>query len=124
MLLNLILMLSLTVNAATPQFTILGENQCAPFEGVLFDKIAIGEILSSYDIAAFACESKVQYELSILGEHHRLELQTLKIEHKALTNEYDLFIIQKDKEIQTLVKSLKKTSPRIKLYCQSGACYC
>ena len=116
MFLNLILMLSLSANAESPQFTILGERQCAPFEGVLFDKMATGEILASYDIAAFACESKVQYELSILEQHHRLELETLKIEHKALTDEYDLFIMQKDKEIQSLVKSLKKTSPRNKTW--------
>jgi hypothetical protein len=113
---NLILMLSLAVHAETPQFTILAERQCAPFEGVLFDKRATAEILSSYDMAAFACDSQVQYELSILGEHHRLEIESLRIEHKALTEEYGLFIEQKDKEIQALVKSLKKTSPRNKTW--------
>ena len=38
----------------------------------------------------------------------------LKIEHKSLTDEYDLFIMQKDKEIDSLVNSLRKTSPRNK----------
>jgi len=56
----------------------------------------------------------VQYELKKQAELHRYDLESLKIEHKALTQEYDLFITQKDKEIQALVKSLKKTSPRNK----------
>ena len=58
----------------------------------------------------------VQYELSKLAELHRFEIESLRIEHKALTQEYDLFISQKDKEIQALAKSLKKTSPRNKTW--------
>lgn len=96
------------------QFTILGQNQCAPFEGVLFNKQAIGQVLSGYDRFQHACDNVVQYELSKQAELHRYELESLKIEHRALTEEYDLFIVQKDKEIQSLVKSLKKTSPRNK----------
>jgi hypothetical protein len=96
------------------QFTILGYNQCAPFEGVLFNKQAIGKVLSGYDRFQYACDAVVQYELNKQAELHRYELGSLQIEHKALTNEYDLFIEQKDKEIQSLVKSLKKTSPRNK----------
>ena len=41
-------------------------------------------------------------------EQHRLELETLRIEHKALTQEYDLFIVQKDKEIKQLAKDLSE----------------
>ena len=116
MFLNLLLLLTLSANAdaEAAKFTILGKNQCAPFEGVLFDKYATADILSEYDISKYACDSKVKYELEIASERHRLEIETLRIEHTALTQEYDLFIEQKDKEIQSLVKSLKKTSPRNK----------
>ena len=99
-LLNLLLMFSSPVHAETAQFTILGENQCAPFEGVLFSKLATAEILSGYDRFQYACDSVVQYELSKLSELHRFEIESLRIEHKALTQEYDLFISQKDKENQ------------------------
>ena len=115
-LLNLLLMISSPAHAETAQFTILGENQCAPFEGVLFSKLATAEILSGYDRFQYACDSVVQYELSKLAELHRYEIESLRIEHKALTQEYDLFISQKDKEIQALAKSLKKTSPRNKTW--------
>jgi hypothetical protein len=115
-LLNLLLALTLSAHAEPSQFTILGENQCAPFEGVLFSKQAIAEVLSGYDRFLPACDNRVNYELGIQKEHHQLEIETLKIEHKALTQEYDLFIEHKDREIQALVKSLKKTSPRNKTW--------
>ena len=113
-LLSILLMASSPAQAEEAKFTILGYKQCAPFEGVLFNKQAIGQVLSGYDRFQYACDSVVKYELSKQSELHRYELQSLKIEHKALTNEYDLFIMQKDKEIQSLVSSLKKTSPRNK----------
>jgi len=115
-LLNLLLMIASPAQAETAQFTILGKHQCAPFEGVLLNKQAISEVLSGYDRFQYACNSVVQYELQKQSELHRYELETLRIEHKALTEEYDLFIVQKDKEIQSLVTSLKKTSPRNKTW--------
>tara|TARA_R110002020_G_scaffold295713_4_gene511336 strand:- start:182 stop:604 length:423 start_codon:yes stop_codon:yes gene_type:complete len=115
-LLNLLLLLTTPSVAETPQFTILGENQCAPFEGALFNKQAIAKVLSGYDRFIPACDARVQYEIGKLEEKHQFEVESLKIEHRALTQEYDLFIVQKDKEIQALVKSLKKTSPRNKTW--------
>ena len=115
-LLNLLLVFTLSANAEPAQFTILGKNQCAPFEGVLLNKQGISEVLSGYDRFQYACNNVVQYELRKQAELYRYEIKTLKIEHKALTQEYDLFITQKDKEIQALVKSLKKTSPRNKTW--------
>ena len=115
-ILSILLALSSPAQAEEAQFTILGQHQCAPFEGALFNKQAIGQILSGYDRFQYACDNVVQYELNKQSARHRYELETIKIEHKALTEEYDLFIIQKDKEIQALVKSLKKTSPRNKMW--------
>lgn len=116
MFLSLLILLSTPAqaDAQAASFTILSEGQCAPFEGVLFDKYATAEILSGYDRFKPACDNRVQYELKKQQETHEYELETLRIEHQALTKEYDLFIEQKDKEIQSLVKSLKKTSPRNK----------
>ena len=108
-------MLSLSAHATEPaKFTILEYKAPAPFAGVLFDDTAIATVLSDYDIATYACQIKTDYELSRLQEKHRFELENLRIEHKALTDEYDLFIIQKDKEIKLLANALKKTSPRYK----------
>jgi len=115
-LLNLLFALTLTANADPAQFTILGYKQCAPFEGVLLSKEATAQVLSGYDRFIPACDNRVRYELGKQEEKHRLELETLKIEHTARAKEYDLFIEHKDREIEALVKSLKKTSPRNKTW--------
>jgi hypothetical protein len=116
MLLNILMIFSLTAAAEAPQFTVLGKNQCAPYEGALFNKEATAELLTIYNRFAPACDARVAYELGKQKEDYNFQTETLKIEHKALTQEYNLFIKQKDKEIAALVKSLEKTSPRNKLW--------
>jgi len=113
MFLKLLFLLTMTANATeSAKFTILEYKARAPFEGVLFDENAMAHVLSNYDIAMYACEIQSDYQLKILREEYEYKLENLKIEHKALTDEYDLFIIQKDKEIHAMANSLKKTSPR------------
>jgi len=122
MFLNLLLMLSLSANATEPaKFSILEYKAPAPFAGVLFDEKAMAKILADYDLAMYACDIKTDYQLKIQKEEYDFKLENSRIEHKALTDEYDLFIMQKDKEINILVDSLKKTSPRHKwLYFAGG----
>jgi len=122
MLLNLILMFSLTANATEPaKFTFLEYKAPAPFAGVLFDEKGMAKILADYDIYKYSCDIKTDYQLKIQQEEYEFKLENLRIEHKALTDEYDLFIIQKDKEINLLADALKKTSPRHKwLYFAGG----
>jgi hypothetical protein len=115
-------MLGLSANATEPaKFSILEYKAPAPFAGVIFDEKAMAKMLSDYDLAMYACDIKTDYQLKIQKEEYDFKLANLRIEHKALTDEYDLFIIQKDKEINILVDSLKKTSPRHKwLYFAGG----
>ena len=122
MFLKLLLMLSLSASATEPpKFTILEYKTPAPFAGVLFDEKAMAKMLSRYDIAMYACDIKMEYQLKIQKEEYDFKIENLRIEHRALTDEYDLFIIQKDMEIQALSNSLKKTSPRHKwLYFAGG----
>jgi len=121
MLLKLLLILSLSANATEPaKFTILEYKAPAPFAGILFDEQAMAKILSSYDVAKYLCETQTDYQLKIQKEEYEFKLENLRIEHKSLTNEYNLFIIQKDKEIKILVDSLKKTSPRYRLLWFTG----
>jgi len=107
MLLNLFLMLSLTASATEPaKFTILEYKAPAPFAGVLFDEKAMAKMLADFDIYKYSCDIKTDYQLKIQKEEYDFKLENLKIEHKALTNEYDLFIMQKDKEINLLSDAL------------------
>jgi len=122
MSLKLLLILSLSANATEPaKFSILEYKAPAPFAGVLFDEKAMAKVLSNYDLATYSCDIKTEYQLKIQKEEYDFKLENLRIEHRALTDEYDLFIMQKDKEINLLSTALKKTSPRHKwLYFAGG----
>ena len=112
----------MAVGATEPaKFTVLEYKAPAPFAGVLFDEYAMAQIMADYDILKYSCDIRTDYQLKIQKEEYEFKLENMRIEHKALTDEYDLFIMQKDKEIDLLAKALKKTSPRHKwLYFAGG----
>ena len=114
--------MTMTAAATEPaKFAILEYKAPAPFAGVLFDENAMAKIMSDYDVYKYSCDIKTEYQIKIQQEEYEYKLENLKIEHKALTDEYDLFIMQKDKEIDLLANALKKTSPRHKwLYFAGG----
>lgn len=115
MFLKLLLLMTMTAGATEPaKFTILEYKAPAPFAGVLFDETAMAKIMADYDIYKYSCDIKTEYQLKIQQEEYEYKLENLQIEHNALTDEYDLFIIQKDKEIDLLANALRKTSPRYK----------
>ena len=115
MFLKLLLMLSMSAGATEPaKFTVLEYKAPAPFAGVLFDEKAMAKIMADYDVYKYSCDIKTEYQLKIQQEEYEYELENLRIEHKSLTDEYDLFIMQKDKEIGFLADALRKTSPRYK----------
>ena len=122
MFLSLLLMLTMTAGATEPaKFTVLEYNKPAPFAGVLFDEYAMSQIMADFDIYKYSCDIQTDYQLKIQKEEYQFKLENLKIEHNSLTKEYDLFIMQKDREIDILSTSLKKTSPRHKwLYFAGG----
>ena len=122
MFLKLLLLLSMSANATEPaKFTVLEYKAPAPFAGVLFDEHAMAKIMADYDLLKYSCDIKTDYQLRIQKEEYEFKLENMRIEHEALTDEYDLFIIQKDKEIDLLANALKKTSPRYKwLYFAGG----
>ena len=108
-------MLVMTANATEPaKFTVLEYKKPAPFAGVLFDEKSIAKIMSDFDIYKYSCDIRTEYQLKIQQEEYEFKLENMQIEHDALTKEYDLFIMQKDKEIDLLANALKKTSPRYK----------
>ena len=122
MFLKMLLILTMTAGATEPaKFTVLEYKAPAPFAGVLFDENAISKMMSDYDIFKYSCDIRTDYELKIQKEEYEFKLENARIEHKALTDEYNLFIMQKDREIATLNDALKKTSPRYKwLYFAGG----
>ena len=99
--------------ATTPgKFTFLGENQCAPFEGVLFDPAATATILAQAQTADDNCKLVLQYELDKQKVEHELQLQNLTIRHDALLAEYDMRVQSLEREADALASALKKQSKK------------
>ena len=111
MLLSIMLMIGIA-QADEPQFTILGENECAPFEGVLFNKEATAELLVLEERVRLNCEATLNYELQRQRTEFDLELSNLNIRLESLQEEYDLRISEKDLEIARLQESLLNQSPQ------------
>ena len=111
-----LMVLSLWSNTAvasdTGRFTFLGFNECAPFEGVLFDPTATATILSERTFMNSACEIKIKYALDTQAAEHELELENLQIRHVALINEYDMRIRSMERESDALAEALRKQSKR------------
>lgn len=96
----------------TGRFTFLGHNQCAPFEGVLFDPTATAHLLAEAQAAKTHCELALNYELNKQKAEYELDLQNLTIRHESLVAEYDMRIQSLEREADALANALKKQSKK------------
>jgi len=112
MSLSVLLLLSTMAYAEdVGKFTILSQNEIAPFEGVLFDPIATADIIVARSFTSEDCEIKINHQLDKKEAEFILEIETLNIRYKSLKDEYKLIIEQKDLEIEQLRESLLEQSP-------------
>ena len=111
-----LLILSMWSNPAaadeTGKFTFLGLNQCAPFEGILYDPTANASILTQARSARSECDIRLKYELGVQATEYDLQLQNLTIRHDALVSEYDMRVQSLEREADSLAKALKKQSKK------------
>ena len=115
------LLFSMVAHAGEPpQFAILGENEPAPFEGVLFNKRGIAELLVLPLEYRLECDLEVEYQIDVQATEFQLERQNFQIRLDALTREYDLRIEQKDIEISALQEAMLKQSPNNRLWWFAG----
>ena len=96
---------------AAPQFTFLGKNQPAPFEGALFNPEATAEILAKSQLVKEEYELKIGYELEKQELNFTLEIDTLNLRISSLEEEFKVTVEAKDKEIDALHKLVKSHSP-------------
>ncbi len=106
--------------AEPAQFTILGENEPAPLEGVLFNKRALAELLVLPDQFSMNCDLEIEYHLDVQATEFHLQRQNFQIRLDALTSEYDLRIEQKDIEIAALQEAMLNQSPDNKMWWFAG----
>ena len=110
-----LLILSMWSNLAIAdegKFTFLAQNQCAPFEGILFDPAATANILSTTQSAKNECDIKLKFNLDTQAAEHALELENLQIRHDALIGEYDMRVQSLEREADALALALKKQSKK------------
>ena len=107
-------------HAEPPQFTIVGQDEPAPFEGVLFNKRGIAELLVLPMEYRLDCDLEVEYQIDVQATEFQLERQNFQIRLDALTSEYDLRIEQKDIEITALQEAMLSQSPNNKLWWFAG----
>ena len=93
-------------------FTFLGKNQCAPFEGTLFNPIATANVLALTQTAQATCQTTMNYELGKQKAEFDLELTNLQIRHDSLVSEYDMRIQSLERESDALATALKKQSKK------------
>jgi hypothetical protein len=113
MFLSLLLMFSSPVMAEEPgNFTILGQGEPAPFEGVLFDIDATATVLTLPNFLENKFVLECDYKIGQLNAEHELQLSQLNIRMDSLTQEYNTAITQKDLEIVRLQETLASTSSK------------
>ena len=112
MLLSLLLLTSVATAEDPGKFTIMGTNECARYEGVLFDVSATAEILSRANVRTAECNLRVDTELEKKEIEFDFERENFDIRYTSLKDEYDLVLEQKDLEIGSLQETIKKHSPR------------
>ena len=114
------LLFSTLAYAEPAQFTILGENEPAPFEGVLFNKRGIAELLVLPMEYRLQCDLEVEYQIAVQATEFELERQNFEIRLDALTQEYDLRVEQKDIEIAALQEAVLSHAPTRKWWWFAG----
>ena len=93
------------------RFTLLEEQQPAPFEGVLFDTTAVVDIMTEKANWQLQCDIEIEYNLDLANTEFVLERKNFNIRYEALDQEYKLIVEQKDTEIVKLQETIKKQSP-------------
>ena len=109
-----VLIFSLAAHAEPPQFTIVGQDEPAPFEGVLFNKRGIAELLVLPLEYRLECDLEAEYQVDVQATEFQLERQNFQIRLDALAKEYSLRVEQKDLEISALQEALLAQAPNNK----------
>jgi hypothetical protein len=115
-----VLLFSLTAYADPAQFAILGEDEPAPFEGVLFNKRGIAELLVLPEQYRLDCDLEVEYQIDRQATEFHLERQNFQIRIDSLLKEYELRIDEKDREILALQEAIAAQAPNNKWWWFAG----
>jgi hypothetical protein len=109
-----------TAHDSDAEFTILAEEQAAPFEGVLLNPQAAAEVLATHEEQQAKCDLTIEFEVDKAGTQCKLDKELLQIRIEAITEELIVTTEQKDLEIAALQEAIKKQSPQRKWWWFAG----
>jgi len=112
---NLLLVLALSVaHADEPTFTIVGENEPAPFAGVLLSPPAAAEVLTTHDEQQAKCDLEIEFQLDKAGSDCNFHKRLVEIRAETCEEAREADNKAKNLEIDALKAVIKKQSPQRK----------
>ena len=111
---NNLLLLALLSTASAEDFTVLSEDQPAPFEGVLLSVPAAAEVLAQHEEVELKCELELEFQLDRAGTQCNLDKKLLEARIITLDQQYTEVITQKDLVIDKQQAIIKKQAPHRK----------
>ena len=112
---NLLLVLAMSVaHADEPTFTIVGENEPAPFAGVLLSPPAAAEILTTHDEQQAKCDLEIEFQLDKAGSDCNFHKRLIEIRAETCEEAREADNKAKNLEIDALKAVIKKQSPQRK----------
>ncbi len=113
-MLNSLMLLAFLSTASAEDFTVLAEDQPAPFEGVLLSVPAAAEVLAKHEEAKLKCDLEVEFQLDKAASQCKLDKKLLEARIATLDQQYTEVIAQKDLVIDKQQAIIKKQAPHRK----------
>ena len=113
-MLNSLMLLALLSTASAEDFTVVAEEQPAPFEGVLLSVPAAAEILAKHDEVQMKCELEIEFQLDKAGTQCKLDKELLEARIVTLDQQHAEIVASKDLVIEKQQAIIKKQAPHRK----------
>ena len=108
------MLLALLSTASAEDFTVVAEDQPAPFEGVLLSVPAAAEILAKHEEVQMKCELEIEFQLDKAGTQCKLDKDLLEARIVTLDQQHAEIVASKDLVIEKQQAIIKKQAPHRK----------
>ena len=119
-MLNSLMLLALLSTASAEDFTVVAEDQPAPFEGVLLSVPAAAEILAKQEELQMKCELEIEFQLDKAGTQCKLDKELLEARIVTLDQQHAEIVASKDLVIEKQQAIIKKQAPHRKWFWFAG----
>jgi hypothetical protein len=108
------MLLALLSTASAEDFTVVAEDQPAPFEGVLLSVPAAAEILAKHEEVQMKYELEIEFQLDKAGTQCKLDKELLEARIVTLDQQHAEIVASKDLVIEKQQAIIKKQAPHRK----------